>query len=383
MKISTYLLAFAFLTHLTSSCQKKESSSVEKSEASTTVELLSHTQGKFDVAETVTIDMAQESFAIGGKSFKVKARWDDAEVKRETLNDNPEEAHAVELSWMAKEKAKTENRKDELLWIFPTGSEENAAPQLSGTLIQPRLLPPGSRIVTKNDLEKSLTSAVQFEWKNKRYDIPELGQEVFDGWKVTGLRIFKHALLNDDGTIAESDDTGFSNRAVEITIEAKDGSKERHVSFIDHPQLTAGIHPTLLPVTRMSGDLASLSRLIVCGSLKAPVTKSLLVMSPNTSGESITTWLWAKGEKAPTSSRIEKFPTTLTLGDEKVIVTRHWAKARRQIKWQQREGADEKDKKPALLIETGGHFHAKQFVLIRGEVTPCSVMDEMILLRYR
>ena len=205
---------------------------------------------------------------------------------------------------------------------------------------------------------------------------------------MSGLRIFKHALLNDDGTIVESDDTGFSNRAVEITIETTGesntgGSKERHVSFIDHPQLTAGIHPTLLPVTRVSGDLASLSRLIVCGALKAPVTKSLLVMSPNTVGEGITTWVWAKGEKAPISTRIEKFPATLTLGDEKVIVTRHWANAHRQIKWQQREGAEEKDKKPALLIETGGHFHAKQFVLIRGEVTPCSVMDEMILLRYR
>jgi hypothetical protein len=378
MKIHTYLLALACLT---SSCQKKESNSAEESESGMTVELLSHTEGKFDVAESVTIDTAQESFAIGGKSFKVKARWEDAEVKRETLNDNPDEAHAVELSWRPKEKA--ENSKDASLWIFPTGSEENEAPQLLGSLVQARLLPPGSRITTKDELEKSLTSAVQIEWNNKRYDIPELGQEVFSGWKVANLRIFKHALLNDDGTIVESDDTSFSNRAVEITIEATGGSKERHVSFIDHPQLTAGIHPTLLPVTRVSGDLASLSRLIVCGGLKAPVTKSLLVMSPNTSGEGITTWLWAKGDKAPTSSRIEKFPATLTLGGEKVIVTRHWAKARRQIKWQQREGADEKDKKPALLIETGGHFHAKQFVLIRGEVTPCSVMDEMILLRYR
>ena len=381
MKIHTYLLALACLT---SSCQKKESSSTEESESGMTVELLSHTQGKFDVAESVTIDTAQESFAIGGKSFKVKARWDDAEVKRETLNDNPEEAHAVELSWMPT----AEDSKNESLWIFPTGSEENEAPQLVGSLVQPRLLPPGSRLITKEELEKSLTSAVQIEWNNKRYDIPELGKEIFTGWKMSGLRIFKHALLNDDGTIVESDDTGFSNRAVEITIETTGesntgGSKERHVSFIDHPQLTAGIHPTLLPVTRVSGDLASLSRLIVCGALKAPVTKSLLVMSPNTVGEGITTWVWAKGEKAPTSTRIEKFPATLTLGDEKVIVTRHWANAHRQIKWQQREGADEKDKKPALLIETGGHFHAKQFVLIRGEVTPCSVMDEMILLRYR
>jgi len=242
MKIHTYLLALACLT---SSCQKKESNSAEESESGMTVELLSHTEGKFDVAESVTIDTAQESFAIGGKSFKVKARWEDAEVKRETLNDNPDEAHAVELSWRPKEKA--ENSKDASLWIFPTGSEENEAPQLLGSLVQARLLPPGSRITTKDELEKSLTSAVQIEWNNKRYDIPELGKEVFDGWKVTGLRIFKHALLNDDGTIAESDDTGFSNRAVEITIEAKGGSKERHVSFMDHPQLTAGIHSTLLP----------------------------------------------------------------------------------------------------------------------------------------
>lgn len=361
------------------SCQKNESETSASDEAvgiGSTIELLSHDKGKFAVVETVTVDDSLSDVVLGGKSFKIKARWDDAEMKRETLNNNPKESHAVELAWKV-------GASDKSLWIFATGVEQGDVPLLARTTVQPRLLPPGARVAVTDELEQSLLRGVQIEWKKKRYDIPEIGQEVFSGWKIEGVQIYKHALLKDDGTIVESKDTSFSNRAVAVTVEAPDGTKERHICFIDHPRLTAGIHPTILPVTRLSGDLASLARLTVCETLKAPVEKSLVVLSPDTEGEGVNSWIWIKGEPAPTASHITTFPTTLTLGDQKVEIKQHWTKARRQIKWQQREGAAEEEKQPALLIETGGHFHAKQFVLIRGKSTPCKVMDEILILRYQ
>lgn len=375
MKIYHYALALTVLS-LTNSCQKNEVENSNKSSALATIELLSHTQGKFTVAEQVTVEEMKQDFAIGGKSFTIKSRWDDAEMTRETLNTNTKESHAVELKWSVEDKQET-------LWLFPAGSEENASPQLVGTSVQPKLLPPGARIALLDETRQSPLRAVQVEWKNKRYDVPEIGQEIFPGWKLVATRLFKHALRNDDGGVVETKDSSFSNRAVELTLESKEGSKERHICFVDHPKLTAGIHPTILPVTRLAGEQASLARIKVCPVLKAPVEKSLLVLSPNNEGEGLTAWAWSKGAKAPVSQSIDKFPITLALGEHKVEVSQHWRNALRQIKWQQREGASDQKKQPAILIESGGHFHAQQFVLIKGTVTPCRVMEDMVILRYK
>lgn len=377
MKIHHLALILA-TTFLTVSCQKNESETTSSDEAvdtAVTIELLSHSKGKFAVAEKLTLDPDQKSFTIGKKSFTIKNRWDDAEVKHETTNNNPRESHAVELAWSTE-------KKNDSVWLFPI-ADANTAPMLPETTVQPRLLPPGARMASVEETKTSLFRGVQFEWKNKRYDIVDIGKEVFPGWKVAAVKIYQHALLNDDRTISESPDASFTNRAVEITVEATNGTKERHICFIDHPKLTAGIHPTILPVTRLSGDLASLSRLSVCNTLKAPVEKSLLVISPNIKGEGVKVWTWVKGEATPHIHQIDTFPTTLTFGEQKIDLKQHWSNARRQIKWQHREGAKEDDKQPALLIETGGHFHSKQFVLIKGKSTPCKVMEEMMILRYK
>jgi len=404
MKFPHSFTTVSILASLTlfSSCEKKEAESVSESstESAVTIELLSHKNGKFTVAETVTVDSEQAGFAIGEKSFTIKSRWADVEVKRETLNNNPKEAHAVELKWAAQTKALnesedrgtdplkfSEDESSESAWIFPVGSEEGAPPLLAGTHVQARLLSPGTRLITESELKSStsLAQGVQFHWKNKRYDLPEVGKVVFSGWTVVSVKEFQHALLNDDSTISESEDGQFVNRAVQVVIQAKDGSQERHVCFIDHPKLTEGIHPALLPVSRVSGALTSLSRLYVCETLKAPVEKSLLIFSPavESEEESLSTWTWKKGESAPQFQKIETFPTTLSVGGQKIEITRHWPKARRQIKWQEKTGASEKDRHPALLIETGGHFHAKSFVLIKGKATPVKVMEDMLILRFR
>ena len=238
-------------------------------------------------------------------------------------------------------------------------------------------------MVISNNSKKPLIHNAQFQWKNKRHDLPQIGKEVFPGWQISAINVFQHALLKDDGTITEAEDASFTNRALEVIIQTTDGkTKERHVCFLDHPRLTAGIHPSLLPVTRISGDLASLSRLVVCETAKAPVEKSLITISPDTEGEGITVWTWIKDKPTPETLHITRFPATLTLAGQKVEIKQHWTHARRQIKWQQKENSG-KDKQPALLIESGGHFHAKQFVLIKGKVTPCRISGNMMMLRYK
>jgi len=382
------LCSYSFITLLSSlvlfsSCQKKETESAAdspKSEA-ITIELLSHKNGKFTVADTVTVTPDQTGFAIGEKSFTIKSRWSDAEVKRETLNNNPKEAHAVEMKWVD-----PKNKNEHSEWIFPVGSEEGAPPLLSGTNVQARLLSPGSRLLTTEEAKSKSTPLVdrlQFHWKNKRYDLPELGQEVFSGWKLVSLKEYQHALLNDDSTLSESEDASFVNRAVQVVIEAKDGSKERHVCFIDHPKLTEGIHPSLLPVSRVSGNLTSLSRLYVCETLKAPAEKSLLLLSPSIDGKMLTVWTWLKGDSTANKQTISQLPTELKLGEQAITLTRHWTKARRQIKWQEKTGAKENERHPALVVETGGHIHRKSAVLVKGQPTPVEIAGDMLILRYR
>lgn len=360
----------------TLSCQQKSTEEAATEQISpATIELLTHTQGKFSVSESVTITSDQKDFTIGGNKYLIKNRWDDAVMTRETTNTNPREAHAVELAWSVKDKPESR-------WIFPT-SDKDQATMLNGTTILPRLLPPGASVTTAEELNKSLLSGVQVEWSSKRYNIVPVGEDIFPGWKLAAVRLFNHALLNDSGQVTESDDTSFTNRAVEITIESKNGSTERHICFIDHPKLTAGIHPTLLPVTRITGDQASLSRLIVCESLEAPAEKSLVLISPDTRSKGLRIWTWIKGQATPSAKNIVDLPITLDLDGQNVEIKQHWTHARRQIKWDQREGASEKEKQPALLIEAGGHIHAKQFVLINGKSTPCKVTNDIIMLRYR
>ncbi len=375
---SSSLLVLLAATLLTTSCKQSQPSPEETSTPDTlTIERLSHTKGTFSVAETITLKPDQKEFTLGGKKFTLKSRWDDAEVTRRTTNKNPREAHAVELTWNVGTPPKTNS-----LWLFPT-TENSPAPLLAGTQIQARLLPPGTRMTQPADLKQSLLLGTQFQWKNKRYNLTKIGDEIFPGWKLTAIRTFQHALLGDNGIITETADASFTNRAVEATIEAEDGSKERHICFIDHPQLTAGIHPSLLPVSRISGNLSSLARLVVCETAKRPVEKSLLTISPDTNGNALTIWTWLKGKPTPTSQHITRFPTTLTLDKQAVTITRHWTHARREIKWQQKENPSGTNKQPALLIESASHFHSKPIVLIQGKPTPCRISGNMMILRYR
>ena len=365
---------------LTPSCHKNENPTEQKT-PTITIERLSHTQGKFSIVETIELTDAQKNFTLGGKTFTINARWEDAEVIRLTNNDNPREAHAIELIWTVGDTSAAKPNKN-TLWIFPS-TRDAPAPRLAGTQIQPRLLPPGTHMTSPPELKSSLLNGVQFQWQKKRYNLPQPGNEAFPGWKITAIRTFQHALLKDNGTITEAPDAHFINRAVEVTLQATDGTKERHICFIDHPQLTAGIHPSLLPVTRISGKLASLSRLVVCERTQPPVEKSLLTISPDNQGDALTLSLWVKGKPTPETRHITHLPTTITLDGQHITLARHWTHARRQIKWQQKNTSAGDNKQPALLIESGGHFHAKSFVLIQGESTPCRLSGNMMILRYR
>ena len=170
---------------------------------------------------------------------------------------------------------------------------------------------------------------------------------------------------------------------MQVVIQAKDGSQERHVCFIDHPKLTEGIHPSLLPVSRVSGSLTSLSRLYVCETLNAPAEKSLLVMSPSTDGKTLNLWTWLKGDSAPKHQSVTQFPFTVTLGEQSIVIKRHWDHARRQMKWQEKTGDSEKERHPAIVIETSGSIHPKQFVLIKNQPTPVEIAGDMLILRYK
>ena len=350
--------------------------SVTSKEGGAVIELLSHVNGKFTVKESVTVTKEQKEFTLGGVPFQIKAWWNDVEVVNEMTNKNPKESHAVEIAWK-------ENGKEETSWFYANGLGVMGAAPLGKTTIKTAVQFPGTRFVFAGAKPSTLKESVQFQWKKKRYDLPEVGKEVFPGWKLTKISYYQHAVIGEDGAISETPDAHFKNRVVEVEIEAKDGSKERHICFVDHPKLTDGIHPQILPVSRISGTLVSLSRLKVCDKLSVPVKHHWLMISPDTNGKGAKVVKWLMGKPSPEVLHIDEFPITIDFNGVKVTLKQHWSHALRQVKQREKKSKSKKAKHPAIFVVAGGPFHGKSFVFVQGRPTPCGIQHGMLIIRYR
>lgn len=336
------------------------------------IEMLRHEEeGPVPVGEVDGVAVGS-SFELAGTEMLVTDLWEHAVSVQETTDDNPEPNHAFEVAWRPEQGEKQ--------WIHQAETDGPAL-MLDGVPVAIRVVPPGARPAGPET--DSFASRVQFFHDGCRHDLPEVGGEVFPGWKLKSSRQFQRALMEDDGSLVEEEDAGFVNRVLEAHVVADDGSEERHIVFLDHPELTRGIHPTILPVSRVSGEKTSLARLVVCPEMPAASEQHQVWISPGVGeGPSVVRVVRKGGGKE--EIQVDEYPAGIEVAEGvKLQLLRHFTRARSIVRWERADAPSENDATPALVVEHFEQHETKRLVLIEDEITPCRIGGEMVMLRLR
>ncbi len=359
----------------------------ESQKDSVVIEWMRHQSEGLTVERSVNVPKSRSSFNLAETRFRVLDRWPHSEAKHEVLDDNPNESHAVELSWESPGSSEdSDENSPQNKWIFQSDGHEGVVTPL-GKGLQVRLLSPGARPSWDGLWTQDPRRTIQFALHGVHHALPADGEEVFPGWKLRQVRFLTHALLQDSGGLRESSDTGFTNRAVEATLVSNDGATvERHIAFLDHPEITKGIHPALLPVSRLSGESASHSRLVVSDRLDKPGKANSLFLSPTPSDpERLIAFTWDYQSKAISEVAIDQLPAEITLPDRRTVsLRRHLRHARPVVKWRRLEPPTGGDSIPATVIgwaEAGTGHH--QVVLIDNHPTPIRLGGQIHTFRSR
>lgn len=296
-----------------------------------TVEFLEHGDAGLSVAGEAAVAGIGEEAELAGVRFRILDHWPKAEAVAEITDDSEQEHHAVEVSWRNGEEEQSE-------WIFQT-AEEGPTGNLTGAGTRVRLLPPGSRPATPDLWTESPRETVQFSRGGRFHSIPEVGEEPFPDWTIQEIRSFDHALMNDAGEIEETSDAGFANRAIEILLASGTGTVERHLCFLDHPDLTGGIHPVLLPVARLSGNDASQSRLAARDPIAVPGSDhDRVFLCPDAADPAgLAVFVWSRDEKKVRETWIDSLPAEIGAGKKTIRLLQHRSHARSVVKWRPAE----------------------------------------------
>lgn len=338
------------------------------------IEVLTHDDGRFSVAETVAIDGGTERGHLGGLDFTIEERWPHAEKQQLVTDDRPDVHHGVEVA--------PGDPGEPARWIYQSDRDDLAStiPAVDAVV---RVTAPGARSIDPG--EEDPLRAVQFLRDGRLHDLPAPGGILADPWTVTEIRTFRSGLLEEDGSVRESEDGNFVNRVVEVRLSDGRGTTERHLAFLDHPQLTRGIHPTLLPVTRLEGDQASNSRLVACEPVPSSDSRHHVHLTPHIEGEGLTARILGKGSSTLTVTEVDEYPAELSLpGSGALRILRHYSHAHPHLKWVRAEPSAAAAPHPALVVShRAGHHQLQRFVLREGEITPCRAGGKYLWLRYR
>lgn len=339
------------------------------------IEVLRHGDEGPESVEELTGIAVGSGFELSGTEMMVTDRWEHAVGRHETSDDNAEERHAFEITWPAEDGG--EGRQ----WLHQAGVD-GAATLLDGVPVAIRVAPPGARPAGSD--EESFASQVQFVHQGHHYDLPEPGAGMFGGWKLKSSRQIKSALMEEDGSVSEAEDAGFVNRVLELHIVAEGDNEERHIVFLDHPELTKGIHPTILPVSRVSGEDASLARLVVCPPMPKAGEQHQVWVTPGVDGEEAGAWIVRKDSGKSEEIRLAGFPAEIAVDDGVSLqLLRHFTHAKAVVRWERSEVPEGEKARPALVLEHWEGREAKRLVLIEGDITPCRIKGEMVMLRFR
>lgn len=320
------------------------------------IQILVHNAGQFepDGTHNVTGLPVGDSMVVGVTSMTIVERWANTQSESVVLDDGANPLHAVELIFDGDE--------SDSVWIGETTQDDPRA-VLHG--VQLRVLPVGvfpEPLATTQALPAPTTQPdhLTFVRGEEVFDVPEVGAELFDGWRVVDLQRFEHALVGVDGLV-EGDETR-DNPAVLIVLGRDDGSLERHICFERYPEMVS--------VRPMAGDAESgaILRAGATTPVETPSLPRLILHDADSTGLQIAVY---HGTDALLNTSVESLPFTFELFGHEATVRERLTHARQSTNLV--AAPPSKENQPALVVEIEEDYERHRLILPWKQPTPYMV----------
>ncbi len=178
-----------------------------------------------------------------------------------------------------------------------------------------------------------------FNVGDKRYPLAAEGQEAFPGWRITAAKLFSHAIVSGSG-LAEGDSTS-DNPAIDVTISDGKGTLERHVAFMNFPDMVIA--------KTIEGSATSSAKLSATPSPTSAKEETVLVYGP---GDAPMLGYIPRNGAARVIGPLGQLPASFSLGTNKLTFKQHFTRTQATTKYVQAPAATER--RPAMVIKTAG-----------------------------
>lgn len=253
---------------------------------------------------------------------EVTGRWGNIQEEQYVADDGPEPLRAIELI--------PAPGMSQSMWVGQA-SRSGGPTAIGGMML--RLLGPNETWAPPAGAGNE-SGRHFFVREGQRYELGEVGSEVFPGWRVQEIKRFKSALVNQ-GEITEG--TG-DNPAVDVTITDGKGTVERHTAFDKFPDFP-------MPVKRVSGDAVSGAKL----APGASAVQTLLVHGPL---DAIKVTYYAADGSMQEVGQQGPLPWTFEIAGRQMTIVSQVGRARTARRFIEAPPADEY--RPALLVRLAG-----------------------------
>lgn len=313
-----------------------------------------HDQESTETVGALAITSATEKGVLGDFKFTLVDIWKNTAEEQIVLDKGERPLEAVEIT--------LDPTAVQGFWL-PQSSPGQQAPSLENMIL---LVMPAGVAWTAPPPATGSGSEYSFVLESGRIALPQVGQEIANGWTVQSINRFSHARVSSSGGLEESD-ADHTNPALEVVITDNNGSVERHVAFENFPD--SHLEPKTLEGSARSGV-----------ALEAPMQAQLqdqLVFSTE-QGPLHATYVSASGQVSQFEND-GQFPWRLTCGDRNVTILQHFTHAVGTTEIVEAPSADRT--RPALRVQIA-EISPEPITVLWGSDTPVMVNNQAYQLRY-
>lgn len=161
-----------------------------------------------------------ERISLGGRRYTVERWWQNTAREIEIRNDGTEPFRAIEIALDPNATSGS--------WV---GDESKAERGTDFAGLRVRVLPPETPWTTNT----GGGGVPEFVVGTGHFPLVAPGKEVMPGWTLVEVKRFEHAMVAG-GELREGDESR-SNPAVQVVIRSASGAVERHIAFMEFPDM--------------------------------------------------------------------------------------------------------------------------------------------------
>lgn len=309
-----------------------------------------HVQNTMVTVGASVINSAEKKGSLGDFKFTLVEIWKHTSEEQTVLNKGLQPLEAVEIT--------LDPNADQGFWL-----PQDSVPSLDNMSLS---IMPAGVAWTAPPPQIDQSTDYSFILDGTRIPLPQLDQQVANGWMVQSIRRFSHALVSPSGGLEESD-ADHDNPALEVILTDNNGSSERHIAFENFPD-------TQLDAKLIEGSVRS--GLAFAAPVRAQVQDQLVFQTIQ--GSLHATYINADGQ----ISQFEndgQFPWVLTCGERSVKILQHFTHALKAIEIIEAPVGDRT--RPALRVQIAQN--GPELITVRwGSDTSVLINNQPYQLRY-